>query len=140
MQLRRAADAESFRSAVELAQRMRHYAIRYITTRPDETRQDETRHDTQCHRWIHALQCWTSSGEIRPRVPPYLVPQMNSRRECAREGLFCYRLFCCDCISLSIANSAVCRHNRRRRLEGSRRGASLAAPRPQRRRASRDGC
>lgn len=82
MQLRRAADAESVRFAVELAPRMRHYTIRYVTTRPDETRRDKT----QCRRWIHAPQWWTSSGEIRSRVPPYFVPQMNSRRECARKG------------------------------------------------------
>lgn len=143
VQLRRAADAESFGFAVELAPRMRHYAIRYVTTRPDETGRDETRHDTQ-----RAVGGYTrlSVGPAPARLARacasvFRTPQMNSRRECARKGkLFCCRLPRCDCISLSIANSAVCPHNRRRRHGDSRRGASLAASQPQRQRAGRDGC
>lgn len=101
-----AAAASSWRGIIQIRSRVRAaYAILH-----DTRRRDETRHDTQCHRRIHAphCQCWTR--EPRRDSPAracllYLVSQINSRRECARENSSATG---CGCISLSI--SAVCRH------------------------------
>lgn len=100
-----AAAASSWRGIIQIRSRARAaYALLH-----DTRRRDETRHDTQCHRRIHAprCQCWTRAPPrfARACLPPYLVPQINSRRECARERNS--SATGCGCISSSI--SAVCR-------------------------------